>query len=138
MDCHGPGTSQAQPVASPMGPPAPQAPSPMPPPQTPPPTGQGQQQIQSPMGPPQQVMSPGPPPSPGLQVASPSHQHLNSHGHMGYQQQSLCPSGMLHNPQGASVPQLPGQVCSETVLSTLCYLEVQYIDIPFLMQIAPH
>jgi hypothetical protein len=90
----------------------------MPPPQTPPPSGQGQQQIQSPMGPPQQVMSPGPPPSPGLQVASPSHQHLNSHGHMGYQQQS-CSSGMLHNPQGASVPQLPGQVCSKTVLSTM-------------------
>ncbi|PNF17190.1 ATP-dependent helicase brm [Cryptotermes secundus] len=114
MDCHGPGTSQPQPVASPMGPPAPQAPSPMPPPQTPPPTGQGQQQIQSPMGPPQQVMSPGPPPSPGLQVASPSHQHLNSHGHMGYQQQSLCPSGMLHNPQGSSVPQLPAQMVSQS------------------------
>jgi len=119
MDCHGPGTSQPQPVASPMGPPPPQTPSPMPPPQTPPPPAQGQQQVPSPMGPPQQVMSPGHPPSPGQQVASPSHQHLNTHSHMSYQQQSLCPSGMLPNPQGAPMSQMPGQVCSKSLLFTL-------------------
>jgi hypothetical protein len=60
------------------------------------------------------VMSPGPPVSPGRQVASPSHQHLNTHGHMGYQQQPLCPNGMLPSPQGGLIPQMPGQVCSRT------------------------
>ncbi|GFG34829.1 hypothetical protein Cfor_00148 [Coptotermes formosanus] len=133
MDCHVSGTSQPQPVASPMGPPPPQTPSPMPPPQTPPPSVSGQQQVSSPMGPPQQVMSPGPPPSPGQQVASPSHQHLNTHGHMGYQQ-SHCPNGMLPNPQGAPVPQMPGQVCSQTVVNFICNLEVCCIDFVFLIK----
>lgn len=65
------------------------------------------------MGPPQQVMSPGPPPSPGQQAASPSHQHMNTHGHMGYQQ-SHCPNGMLPNSQGAPIPQMPGQMVSQS------------------------